>query len=199
MDDVSPYVIQAQLAALRAIRAADDLPEGIWWEATPHGITMMTGTDYEHARIRTLIREQLDAGLAGLDVENDVAFLTALHGERTPDLFVIDPNNRPEFRDGHFLSMEGVKLVLEVTSKATRSVDVHDKPAEYAASGVPVYLIVDRKQVEVLVHHGPCDGKYAHTDRYPVGKDVRLRPHRPHPRHGLPPGLPGLNQSATRQ
>ncbi|WP_436787750.1 Uma2 family endonuclease [Yinghuangia sp. YIM S10712] len=58
--------------------------------------------------------------------------------------------------------------------KATRKADIHEKPAEYAASDVPVYLIVDRKVPEVVVHHGPTGHGYAHTDRYPVGKDVAL-------------------------
>ncbi|GAA4980373.1 hypothetical protein GCM10023205_56770 [Yinghuangia aomiensis] len=174
-EDVTPSLIKAQLAMLRALRASEDIPADVWWEATPHRIVMMTTADYEHARIRTIIRQQLEAGLAeGLDVENDVAFITAVHGERTPDLFVIDPNGRPEFRDGHFLSMQSVKLVVEVTSKATRTADLVEKPAEYASSGVPVYLVIDRKTPEVIVQHGPCGGQYSHTDRYPVGKDVPL-------------------------
>lgn len=175
MDDVSPYVIQAQLAALRAIRAADDLPEGVWWESTPYNIVMMVSPDFDHAEIREKIAAQLRGAVPdGLRVQNDVAFMNAALSERTPDLFVIDSADMPEFRDGHFLSMQGVKLILEVTSRATRSVDLRAKPTEYAASGVPIYLIVDRKTPEVVVMHGPCRGKYAHIDSYPVGKDVPL-------------------------
>lgn len=174
MEDVPPQLRKAQLAALRALRAAEDFPEGVRWEATPHRIVWTTAPDYEHARIRTLIGEQLARTAHGLDVENDVAFMTAAHGERTPDLFVIAPSERAEFREGHFLSMRGVRLILEVTSKATRKADICEKPVEYAASDVPVYLIVDRRIPEVVVHHGPTPHGYAHTDRYPVGKDVVL-------------------------
>jgi Uma2 family endonuclease len=174
MDHGTSRLRHAQLAALRAIREAEDFPESVWCESTPDHIVFLPYSDYEHAVIRSRIGKLLTAARPALTVMSGVAFMTAAHSERTPDLFVQDPALRPDFRDGHVMSLDGVHLLLEVTSDATHATDVNDKPLEYAMSGVAVYLIVDRNVPQVVVHHGPTANGYAHTDRYQVGADVVL-------------------------
>ncbi|MEU0933272.1 Uma2 family endonuclease [Embleya sp. NPDC005971] len=94
--------------------------------------------------------------------------------QRTPDLVVLDPRKKAEFRDGHATSASGVRMFVEMTSNSTRRVDLREKPGEYARAEVPVMLIVDREKHEVIVHFEPVDGRYTFTGRVRAGAPVRL-------------------------
>ncbi|GAA2667310.1 Uma2 family endonuclease [Streptomyces aculeolatus] len=86
--------------------------------------------------------------------------------------------------DGHFAGEgewsdpEGVLMVVEVTSHDgdTDRRDRQDKPAAYAAAGIPVYLLVDRDAGTVVVHTNPDAerGCYLDTHRAPFGEEVVL-------------------------
>ncbi|MEU8137195.1 Uma2 family endonuclease [Streptodolium elevatio] len=77
--------------------------------------------------------------------------------------------------DNYFpLSM--VLLVVEVTSPGTRVLEFKAKLATYAAAGVEVYLIVDRQDRAIFLHHGPdpAERAYKHVRRYSYGDLVDL-------------------------
>lgn len=83
------------------------------------------------------------------------------------------------------LSCSGVRLFVEVTSPSTREVDLGSlsrrdirgpgKPRLYGDADVPVYMIVDRKKAQVLVHSAPQAG-LGHTvpTTTRIGGDVTL-------------------------
>ncbi|MET9615082.1 Uma2 family endonuclease [Kitasatospora indigofera] len=84
-----------------------------------------------------------------------------------PDLAVVD-GDVDEHHAGNNCYDPGVfRLVLEVTSTN----HVHDlkvKPAVYASAGVPVHVIVDRKNRKVMVLTEPADGEYrVHAVHHP--------------------------------
>lgn len=100
-----------------------------------------------------------------------------------PDLFVQARENTDmdlawaRAHDNYFpLSM--LLLAVEVTSPSTRWLDLGGKLATYSACGVEVYLVVDRKDRQVIVHHGPdpAEHVYKHVDRYGFGDEVELPP-----------------------
>lgn len=70
----------------------------------------------------------------------------------------------------------GVLLVLEVTSgtEADAEVDRVEKRDAYAATGIPVYLLVDRHRQEVVVHWRPVDGRYTHQSSAVFGEKLAL-------------------------
>ncbi|EPH46313.1 Uma2 family endonuclease [Streptomyces aurantiacus] len=77
---------------------------------------------------------------------------------------------------GRWADPAGVLMAVEVTSY-DRDADQRDhveKPAAYAASGIPVYLLVDRDAAEVQVHADLEDGKYRSLIRRPFGDTVEL-------------------------
>lgn len=86
--------------------------------------------------------------------------------------------------DGHFAGHgewsdpAGVLMTVEVTSfdGDTNSRDRQEKPAAYAAAGIPVYLLVDRDCCEVVVHFNPAPerGRYLDIHRAPFGEQVVL-------------------------
>lgn len=70
----------------------------------------------------------------------------------------------------------GVVLALEVTSgsEAEAEVDRVEKRDAYAASGIPVYLLVDRRRRESVVHWGPVNGRYTHQASAVFGEKLLL-------------------------
>ncbi|AZM47118.1 hypothetical protein DMB38_16085 [Streptomyces sp. WAC 06738] len=86
--------------------------------------------------------------------------------------------------DGHFAGVgewsepDGVLMVVEVTSHDgdTDRRDRQDKPAAYAAAGIPVYLLVDRDTDTVVVQTNPHPerGCYLDIHRAPFGEEVTL-------------------------
>ncbi|MFF7246593.1 Uma2 family endonuclease [Embleya sp. NPDC008237] len=164
-----------RLTALRMLRDSGEFPESVRWEASPAGLVMQASPDWEHARILTGLRHLLEPSLpAEILVLEGVAFVVGVGTERTPDLVVLDPRKKAEFREGHATSASGVWMFVEVTSDSTRRVDLREKPNEYARAGVPVMLIVDRQKHEVIVHFEPVDGRYTFTERVRAGAPVRL-------------------------
>ncbi|WP_160161415.1 Uma2 family endonuclease [Embleya hyalina] len=164
-----------RLAALRILRASDEFPEAVRWEASPSGLVMQASPDWEHARIVTGLRHLLEPRLpAEVVVLEGVAFLVGIGTERTPDLVVVDTRKTAEFRDGHATSASGVWMFVEVTSNSTRRVDLREKPHEFARADVPVMLTVDRQEHDVIVRFGPVDGRYTFTERVKAGASVML-------------------------
>lgn len=79
---------------------------------------------------------------------------------------------------GEWSDPDGVLMTVEVTSYDgdTERRDRHEKPAAYAAVGIPVHLLVDRDYCEVVVHTNPDPerGRYLDIHRAPFGEQVIL-------------------------
>ncbi|MFE4973975.1 Uma2 family endonuclease [Kitasatospora sp. NPDC056651] len=116
-----------------------------------------------------------------------VPFLVAgLHGEGTrviqgiglwlpdgpsdyaiPDLSIVDADYADHVVEHNCYDPVIFRLVLEVTSP-NHLVDLKIKPTLYAEAGVPVYVIVDRKNLKVMVLTDPRDGDYrVHAVHHP--------------------------------
>ncbi|WP_067815273.1 Uma2 family endonuclease [Nocardia inohanensis] len=69
-----------------------------------------------------------------------------------------------------------VLMVVEVTSfdSDTDRRDRVEKPRAYAATGIPVYLLIDRDPCEVLVYSRPVHEMYSSCVRLPFGDPVEL-------------------------
>ncbi|WP_055569708.1 Uma2 family endonuclease [Streptomyces atriruber] len=77
---------------------------------------------------------------------------------------------------GQWAEPTGVLMAVEVTSY-DRDADQRDrveKPDGYAASGIPVYLLVDRGAGEVRVYADPEKGRYRSLVRRAFGDAVEL-------------------------
>ena len=79
---------------------------------------------------------------------------------------------------GEWSDPDGVLMTVEVTSfdGDTDRRDRRDKPAAYAAAGIPVYLLVDRDACVVVVHSNPDPdrGRYRDLHEAPFGEQVVL-------------------------
>ncbi|MES4905994.1 MULTISPECIES: Uma2 family endonuclease [unclassified Streptomyces] len=112
----------------------------------------------------------LYAGERGLKVE------TYRKGRARPD-GVLAPDGRFA-GDGEWSDPDGVLMTVEVTSHDgdTDRRDRIEKPAGYAAAGIPVYLLVDRDACEVIVHTNPDpeSGRYRDIHQAGFGEQVTL-------------------------
>ncbi len=77
---------------------------------------------------------------------------------------------------GEWADPDGVLMTVEITSydSDTDRRDRREKPAAYAAAGIPVYLLIDRDAATVTVHSGPEHGHYRDTHTVPFGEEVAL-------------------------
>ncbi|MFF8259406.1 Uma2 family endonuclease [Streptomyces virginiae] len=77
---------------------------------------------------------------------------------------------------GDWVDPGPVLMAVEVTSwdSDTERRDRIEKPRAYASTGIPVYLLIDRLECQVLVHSDPDGHRYETVRTVPFGKDVRL-------------------------
>ncbi len=95
-------------------------------------------------------------------------------GRARPDAALV-PEGYFEGR-GEWSDPDGVLMVVEVTSPdsdATRR-DRIEKPDGYAATSIPVYLLIDREAGTVTVYSDPEGGKYRSVTARPFGDAVEL-------------------------
>ncbi|MFD3975593.1 Uma2 family endonuclease [Streptomyces cyaneofuscatus] len=75
--------------------------------------------------------------------------------------------------DGEWSSPDRILLTVDVTSYD----DTPAAPCDYAAAGIPVRLLIDRRSGTVAVRSEPGSARYRHQRLYDVGEAVTL----PHP------------------
>ncbi|MBQ0864580.1 Uma2 family endonuclease [Streptomyces sp. RK75] len=79
---------------------------------------------------------------------------------------------------GEWADPAGVLMTVEVTSydSDTDQRDRREKPAAYAAAGIPVYLLIDRDRCEVVVHTNPNQeaGRYRDLHTASFGEQVDI-------------------------
>lgn len=69
-----------------------------------------------------------------------------------------------------------VLLVVEVTSMSTADNDRGRKMRAYARTGIPHYLLIDRKPSTVTLHSEPSDGGFRRQLAVPMGERLMLPP-----------------------
>ncbi|MFD5433877.1 Uma2 family endonuclease [Kitasatospora sp. NPDC127067] len=84
-----------------------------------------------------------------------------------PDMSIVDADYADHLIERNCYDPVIFRLVLEVTS-SNHLIDLKIKPLLYAEAGVPAYVIVDRKNLKVMVLTEPRDGEYrVHAVHHP--------------------------------
>lgn len=147
-----PYVLR--LGGWTLERYLAEAPESQLWEFVRGEVIMYSPAAAEHQRlIGFLVRliggfceargwGEVLAGPAAVRVLPDVI--------REPDIFVLPPEEVSKAK-GAPLEVR-LALVIEVTSPATRTIDLVEKAGDYAAAGIPEYWVVDPEHKEIIVH-----------------------------------------------
>ncbi|MFJ9365657.1 Uma2 family endonuclease [Nocardia sp. NPDC101769] len=157
-------------------RAADRIAEGVRLEFINGQLGAKAMPDGDHARIiQWLIRifvitrpELFLTPEQGLRVER------YRKGRARPDGALAGADSF--VGQGEWADPAPVLMVVEVTSddQDTERRDRQEKPRAYAATGIPVYLLIDRDSCEVTVHSAPNDARYRHILTVPFGATVPL-------------------------
>ncbi len=169
----------ATYARLREI--ADQLPQtpGIAAIEIAQGqIVMMMSPVKRHElavlRISRQLNEQLPKthpgyiAYAGADLED-----VGLGRLRRPDLMVF-PEETLE-GEGPAVIPQQALLVVEIVSKSNPVNDYQDKVRDYAAMGIPLYLLVDPRDGTGIVHSQPG---YTAREKFAFGDTVTVGPWR---------------------
>ena len=147
-----PYVLR--LGGWTLERHLAEAPESQLWEFVRGEVIMYSPAAAEHQRlVGFLVRliggfceikgwGEVLTGPAAIRLLPDVI--------REPDIFVLPPEEVPKAK-GVPLEVRPT-LVIEVTSPATRTIDLVEKAQDYAAAGVPEYWVVDPERREVALH-----------------------------------------------
>ncbi|KJS57433.1 Uma2 family endonuclease [Streptomyces rubellomurinus] len=167
----------AVYARLRQI--ADQLPQvpGIGKVEIADGeIVMMMSPVKRHELAVVRIARQLNAQLPtthpghiahpGADLED-----AGLGRLRRPDLMVFAEKSLEE-EDAALLPHE-VLLVVEIVSKSNPENDYQDKVRDYAAMGIPLYLIIDPRTGTGIAHSEPG---YASREKFAFGDTIMIGP-----------------------
>ncbi|MBT2487913.1 Uma2 family endonuclease [Streptomyces sp. ISL-96] len=107
-------------------------------------------------------------GELGLKIE------TYRQGRAKPDAVLAPPKYFAG--QGDWANPDRVLMTVEVTSydSDTNRRDRKEKPAAYADTGIPVYLLIDRDDCTVTVHSDPAPGGYRAVCTVKLGAKVTL-------------------------
>ena len=178
------------MAAMSALRSAsepkplllalaDEVQErapGFRVEIIGGRITATPPADFAHARALTKIMLRIGAAVDGGAAEVVQAVGVWLGGPEDyaiPDYSIVDADIEEHLVKYNCYEPVCFRAVLEVTS-SNRSSDLVDKRAAYAEAGIPVYVIVDRKDQVVLVLTDPADEDYQSEMIYHRGESFTL-------------------------
>ncbi|MFJ5551316.1 Uma2 family endonuclease [Streptomyces sp. NPDC093225] len=89
-----------------------------------------------------------------------------------PDVNAADARARRT--TSHRLDGVALSLVVELTSPSTRDDDFHDKVKQYGRAGVPVYLLLDMQEEQVIVFSMPSAAGYGAHEARPFGEKVHI-------------------------
>lgn len=154
----------------------DALPEEFTAELINGRIIVAPVPNGDHHEDVMSVADQVRSALPDLRLyaESGLAIEPYREGRARPDGTVA---TRGYFRgQSSWADTSGVLMVLEVTSGTEREADIDrvEKRDAYAASDIPVYLLIDRHRREVVVHWKPAGGRYTHKAFAVFGEKLQL-------------------------
>ncbi|QKW21698.1 Uma2 family endonuclease [Kitasatospora sp. NA04385] len=148
-----------------------DTPQGFKAEIIEGEITVTPPPDGDHeAVIGRIVRRVFKLSGEDITVAGNKGLIVP-GGRYIPDLTFAEEgafDAQPPW-----MRPKGVLMVAEVTS-SNPARDREAKRQGYAAAGIPLYLLVDRRRNEVLLYSRPEDGDYGVTVAVSVGNPLLL-------------------------
>ena len=103
-----------------------------------------------HQRIANLLWKWLDEhSPETFEPATAIGVAVGLSDTAEPDVLLI---RRPVAEGNHYVTAEQVLLVVEVVSPGTKRRDRLEKPAEYAAAGIPHFWRIEQNPVHVFAY-----------------------------------------------
>jgi Uma2 family endonuclease len=155
-----------------------DMPDGWRAEIREVGIVLVPPPAPRHNSNIYKIERQLIPRLPDdweLHQGTGVAIPSSLR-LRAPDLVVVPDASIPEER-GAPLSADDIPLVVEIASKGNADDDRGAKKHDYAAAGIPLYLLVDAydpRGPRITLYSAPRGTDYADSHAVEWGEPIEL-------------------------
>ncbi|MCX0270674.1 Uma2 family endonuclease [Nocardia zapadnayensis] len=157
-------------------RLAGRVSEGIRLEFIEGRLGAKGVADGDHGRIlQWLIRMFILARPElFLSVEQGLKVDAYRKGRARPDGTLADAD--AFVGQGEWADPDPVLMVVEVTSSDsdTEQRDRREKPIAYAATGIPIYLLIDREFGEITVFSQPSGARYQRRVTVSIGDSVEL-------------------------
>jgi Uma2 family endonuclease len=156
-----------------------DTPEGYRAELIDGEIVVSPPPDRNHGHIIWRIVQQISRNSSvEMDYAPQVGLIVPSRGIPDEDRFEPDaafaPAKLSVFQSGpSWDTPDGIELVLEVTSSSADR-DRNAKRLGYAAAGIPLYLLIDRKFRKVVLFSDPQDGDYLGKSEVHFGLKLHL-------------------------
>ncbi|MCX5559179.1 Uma2 family endonuclease [Streptomyces sp. NBC_00038] len=152
-------------------------PEGWRVELVEGEIYVVPPANGEHEGIVSEVVEQVIARRTDRTLRNYTGIGLNVPGASEtghviPDLVVAPKGSFHDEEEWHAPS--GVLLVAEVTSDSTAARDREKKIRGYARAGIPIYLLIDREEGEVVVYSEPSGDDYTKGPKHKLGLAVPL-------------------------
>ena len=147
-----PYLLR--LPGWTLERYLQEAPENALWEFAYGEVIVHSPVSAEHQRIVGFLHRLIAGYCEAIGWGEVLLAPTALRVlpqvVREPDLFVLPPE---EAGRAHGTPIDArPALVVEVLSPSTRSLDLREKPDDYARARIPEYWAVDPEQKALLAH-----------------------------------------------
>jgi Uma2 family endonuclease len=151
-----------------------DPPGGHKAEVIGGNIVVSPSPSRRHGLIYSRLHKQLSRALpTHLAVTNTVTVDLPATGERyIPDLLVVDESAMDT--EEWLLPADQAEMVVEIVSPSNARTDRVAKVRGYAASGVPIYLLIDPLERSVTLFTEPAGSCYQEMNRVPFGKEIAL-------------------------
>lgn len=157
-------------------RLAGRVSEGIRLEFIDGRLGAKALADGDHGRIlQWLVRVFILARPElFLSIEQGLQVEAYRKGRARPDGVLADAD--AFVGQGEWADPAPVLMTVEVTShdRDTEHRDRREKPIAYAATGIPVYLLVDRERAEITVFSQPVNDRYQRRVTVSIGDSVEL-------------------------
>jgi Uma2 family endonuclease len=169
-------------------QTADALQAGWSFEIAESGVLVMMSPSKRHEGIATRIVSRISRQLGTTDPDTDlVAHAGTTNVEdpaigrlRQPDVLVVPLHVLDE--PGDTVDPRDIVMVAEIVSPSNPENDWEGKTSDYAAMGIPIYMVVDPRKSEgvVAVHSdpgpGPHGAQYRTRRDYSFGDTVAVGP-----------------------
>jgi hypothetical protein len=164
-----------QFEALCKTLLSMEVPDGYRAEIVGGNIVMSPWSRGYYLPVMRAIRSQLEPHARKEHIVDHAPFLFTFPGEERaygPDIYAAAAS---AFHTGaRYIDGEALSFVCEPTSASTRLVDWQDKVPVYGRAGVPVYLLLDMRDLTATVFWEPSAKGYLARRTVPFGGKLEI-------------------------
>ena len=167
--------IEGVISSLRDLAARLSEIQGLRVEIIGGNILVSPTPSFKHGKIVLQLIRQLDPQLPADRMPQPSYSVESVEDDEdycSPDLMIVPEELGDE--EGWLAPADIVDMAVEVVSKGNVPADTTLKPRAYARWGIPIYLMIDPRNGDIVLYSDPVDGRYRGRHDYTFGDTVTL-------------------------